>query len=132
MRIFTFWDVEEAKAYSREGGQALHLHSIIVNWDRAPNCFKAAVNKGQPIAHLFDMDKGRLVRTARKLGVRAIFIDLEDEGERQHIDLCGGPLFKAIKMSENPDAYKPEDYRRDAEDTDRPTRAPESQGRLSF
>lgn len=91
MKIFKALQVREAIAYAAKGGQALHLHQIIVNRDTAPRCFVAAVDRGEYIAHLFDQDKERLVKTARRHGVKVIYIDKEDT-PRQHIDLCAGPL----------------------------------------
>jgi hypothetical protein len=75
--------------YSKAGGQALHLHNMV--GPNAPGCFKRDVANGGNVAHLFDMDKERLVKTARKLGVRVIHIDREGT-DKQHIDLCGKPL----------------------------------------
>ena len=60
-----------------------------------PSCFKG---RGQ-IAHLFDMDRGRLISTARRLGVRVIRVEREGT-HRQHIDLCGQPLARAVAMAE--------------------------------
>jgi hypothetical protein len=104
MKLFTTYEVEEAKAHAAAGGQSLHLHAIIPDRARAPRCFVQAVDRGEPIAHLFDQDRERLVRTARKLGVRVIFIDKEGTA-RQHIDLCGGPLRKAYAMLDAVDAF---------------------------
>lgn len=99
MRHFKCRYVAEAQAYADAGGQALHTHQIIVNWDKAPGCFKREVNAGRDIAHLFDNDAARLRATARKLGVKVVFIDRE--GRRgQHLDLCGGPLRKALALCE--------------------------------
>lgn len=95
MKHFTMMQVEEAYAYAARGGQALHTHNIIVDWDRAPRCFTRAVERGEQIAHLFDLNKERLIRTARSLGVNIIFVDAEDT-PHQHIDLCGGPLRRAL------------------------------------
>lgn len=100
MKHFTIMQIEEAYAYAKKGGQALHTHNIIVNEDMAPRCFVNAIRRGEDIAHLFDSDKGRLVRTAKRLGVRVIFIDNEDT-PHQHIDLCGKPLQKALEMCKN-------------------------------
>lgn len=99
MKSFRQGDVDEAKAYAMAGGQALHLHRIIVDRKRAPRCFVAAVDRGEDIAHLFDQDEVRLIATCRALGVNVIKV--EHAGTpRQHIDLCGGPLRKAKAMCE--------------------------------
>lgn len=97
MRQYECMAIVEAEQYAADGGQALHLHRIIVNWERAPKCFKAAVNRGEHIAHLFDNDTDRLRRTARKLGVKVVYLDREGR-PGQHLDLCGAPLKKAIAM----------------------------------
>ncbi|WP_406698536.1 hypothetical protein V5E97_06605 [Singulisphaera sp. Ch08] len=97
MRHFTVWDVDEAQDYALAGGQALHTHQIIVDYDKAPACFVRAVEKGEDIAHLFDQDRERLVQTVRSLGVNIVLI--ERKGQRgQHVDLCGSPLKRALKQ----------------------------------
>ena len=94
MKHFKTLEVKEALAHAKSGGQALHTHQIIVDRKRAPRRFVAAVDRGEDIAHLFDLDTERLKSTARKLGVRVIYIDRAGT-DRQHIDLCGAPLRKA-------------------------------------
>lgn len=96
VKHFTTIELREAFAYAAAGQQALHTHSIIVDAKRAPQCFVQAVRRGERIAHLFDQDKERLVATARRLGVRVIYIDREDTSH-QHIDLCGAPLRRALQ-----------------------------------
>lgn len=92
MRIFHQNRIREAVAYARGGGQALHLHRLLT--PRAPACFVKAVERGETIAHLFDMDLERLKVTAHELGVKVIVV--EHEGTIwQHVDLCGKPLEKA-------------------------------------
>lgn len=93
-------EIREAEAYANNGGQALHCHRIIVNKDTAPRCFVNAVARGEDIAHLFDRDYARLVLTARKLGVKKIVVEYVGH-EGQHIDLCGGPLKKALALCED-------------------------------
>lgn len=100
MKAFRCLQIDEALAHAKAGGQALHLHKIIT--PDAPNCFKAAINRGEYIAHLFDLDSLRLIATARSLGVRVIFIDKPDT-PRQHIDLCGKPLKTAMAQIDNPE-----------------------------
>ena len=75
----------------------MHLHQIV--FPESPLCFRQAVDRGEDIAHLFDQDKARLEKTARRLGVRVIYIHKEDT-PRQHIDLCSGPLRKAIQEAD--------------------------------
>ncbi len=98
MRIFKSSEVEEAIAYAAAGGQALHLHRFIGDRAKAPSCFVRAVERGEDIAHLFDLDERRLRTTATALGVNVVFIDKHGT-PRQHIDLCGGPLRKAKIMA---------------------------------
>jgi hypothetical protein len=95
MRLFLSEALREALLYSQQGGQALHLHRFIGDAHKAPRCFVNAVNRGEYIAHLFDLDKARLVNTAKRLGVRVLKLDKEDTLS-QHVDLCGAPLRKAL------------------------------------
>lgn len=95
MKHFTEREVREALAYAETGGQALHTHQIIVNWEKAPACFRREVQAGRDIAHLFDQDALRLQRTVAELGVKVIVIERYGQ-PGQHIDLCGGPLKKAL------------------------------------
>lgn len=103
MKKFSFREIDEAKEYAAAGGQALHLHRIIVDRKKAPMCFVAAVARGEDIAHLFDQDTRRLERTVRRLGVRIVVV--EHEGRPgQHVDLCAGPLKKALLLCEPDEA----------------------------
>ena len=85
--------VREAMDYAEEGGQALHVWPQPKNgWPNAPKVFRDS----KLWAHLIDRDRDRLVKTAKELGVNVIRV--EREGERgQHIDLCAGPLKKALR-----------------------------------
>lgn len=95
MKIFQCREIREAEAYAASGGQALHLHRIIVDRDRAPRCFVREVDAGRDIAHLVDLDEARLIATVKQFGVRVVVV--EHRGQSfQHVDLCGGPLRKAI------------------------------------
>jgi len=97
MKKFSQMQVDEAIAHAAAGGQALHCHRIIVDYDKAPRCFVRAVQRGEDIAHLFDQNRERLERTARMLGVNIVVV--EHAGKPgQHVDLCGGPLRKAKGM----------------------------------
>ena len=101
-RIFAAAEVGEAVAFAADGGQALHLHSIIPDRGRAPACFVREVDRGGQIAHLFDRDRSRLVRTVRALGVRVVVVVEREGTARQHVDLCGGPLRKARALFREP------------------------------
>lgn len=99
MRRFDSREVREAKKYAREGGQALHIHRHLGDRRTAPRCFVEAFDRGESFGHLFDQDGDRLVRTARELGVRVVVV--EDRFDpRQHVDLCGEPLRKALALCE--------------------------------
>jgi hypothetical protein len=99
MIIFQAKDVAEAKAHAMAGGQALHVHRIIADRSKAPMCFVRAIDRGEDLAHLFDQDIDRLTKTVRSLGVKAVFVEYP-KSDRQHVDLCGGPLRKAKAMCE--------------------------------
>lgn len=99
MRHFAERQISEAYEYAATGGQALHTHRIL-NRNLAPKCFVDAVDRGEDIAHLFDMDAVRLRQTARKLGVKVVRIDREGT-PKQHIDLCGAPLRKALELCDS-------------------------------
>lgn len=99
MKKFTVTEVREAVQHAREGVQALHLHRIIVDESRAPQCFVRAVRAGKDIAHLFDQDAERLKRTVRRLGVRIVVVEREGT-DNQHVDLCGKPLELAKLLCE--------------------------------
>lgn len=86
MKLFTQEQLYEAREFAGQGGQALHCHTFNVGhplFARYPE-----------IAHLFDQDKERLIKTARALGVRVIKVEHEGEAN-QHIDLCGKPFERA-------------------------------------
>lgn len=114
MKMFRENQLSEAKAYAAAGEQALHLHRIIANRAKAPRCFVTAVDRGEWIAHLFDADEARLIATARRLGVRIVVVERRGT-PRQHIDLCGKPLGKAIAMCDgtepNPSTITPSESR---------------------
>jgi hypothetical protein len=98
MKYFSHREIYEARAYAAKGGQALHVWKpgeAGKTWPGAPGVFK----RNMTWAHLFDQDVERLQATARRLGVRVIAV--QDRRTRdQHIDLCGKPLKRAIKETE--------------------------------
>jgi len=89
-----FFNLREALKDVAKGGQALHLWKARpYSCPKAPACFKGKRLWG----HLLDSDKKRLVATARALGVRVVCVHRPGE-PRQHVDLCGKPLGRAIKQ----------------------------------
>ncbi len=97
MKFFEWLEVEEAIAYALDGGEALHNNPIAKHMPKAPGCFKRSANA----AHLFDQDTKRLRATAKRLGVRVVYIDKEGT-KHQHLDLCGKPLERALLMCKRP------------------------------
>lgn len=104
LTVFQLEQLQAAYEHAMQGGQALHLMpgSFAYLRKTTPNCFKGQAQ----LAHLFDQDKERLTRTARKFGVRVIKIE-HPGTHRQHIDLCGMPLQAALKQAErDKDSHK--------------------------
>lgn len=95
MIMFEWRELRQALDYAARGGQSLHLHRFI--HPKAPPCFRQAVARGEQIAHLFGQDKERLIATAKRLGVKVIVVERESTS-KQHIDLCGKPLQRAIQQ----------------------------------
>jgi hypothetical protein len=81
-----------ALAFAQSGGQALHVYPALSM--PAPGCF----TRSKLWAHLFDQDLERLTATARQFGVRRIVVD-QEKTEKQHVDLCGKVLERAIEMA---------------------------------
>lgn len=96
MKTFEQWELPAALAFAITGGQALHLMSGAFAYMRTdtPACFKGR----SQLAHLFDQNKERLIATAKRFGVRVIRVEREGT-ERQHIDLCGKPLERALEFA---------------------------------
>lgn len=88
MKRFEMQQIYAAYEYAEQGGQALHIHNITQG--------HPLFRRYKQIAHLIDMDKDRLIATARRLGVRVIKVGREGR-QGQHIDLCGKPFEKACK-----------------------------------
>lgn len=95
MKAFSQRELREAYAYAASGGQALHLMSGRFAYLRkdTPSVFKGR----DQIAHLFDQNEVRLIETARRLGVRVIKVERRGTPQ-QHIDLCAGPLDRALRI----------------------------------
>lgn len=104
MRIFHQAQLSEAIEYAGGGGQALHMHRFV--FAQSPECFRKAIDRGEHIAHLFDADEQRLHRTAARLGVRKIVIEKRGTA-KQHVDLCGKPLERALEEAQQPALIKP-------------------------
>lgn len=98
MKRFEQHQLREAYAHAEAGGQALHIcntRSLGIHQKAdVPRCFR----ESEQFAHLFDQDRERLVRTARWLGVKSVYVDRPGT-LGQHIDLCGFPLRKAIEKA---------------------------------
>lgn len=94
--VFEQRQIREAYQFAADGNQALHLMDGRFAYlrDDTPICFK---NRRQ-LAHLFDQNKDRLIRTARRFGVRVIRVEREGT-HQQHIDLCGKPLDRALELA---------------------------------
>jgi hypothetical protein len=96
MKLFPRRQIREAMAHAGAGGQALHVMGGSFAYLRpdTPSCFKGR----SEIAHLFDQNRDRLIKTAKRFGVRVIKVE-RDGGEGQHIDLCGKPLERAQNLA---------------------------------
>lgn len=93
MKRFETREIREAIAHAAAGGQALHVcRSAQFVGPNAPKCFQ----ESELFAHLFDQNRRRLIETARELGVRVLKLE-RGFTPTQHIDLCRGPLEKALK-----------------------------------
>lgn len=106
LRVFQWREIDAAVQHAANGGQAVHLHRIV--FSHSPSCFKAAIKRGEQIAHLFDQDTARLTKTARRLGVRVVYIDKQGL-PHQHIDLCGKPLQQLLQEVQNESTFPADD-----------------------
>lgn len=94
MKLFPEREIQQAYDHAAEGGQALHVYRSLWGNGKAPACFQNAKEWG----HLLDQDRARLERTAHALGVRRVVIHLP-RTNKQHVDLCGAPLRRAIRQA---------------------------------
>lgn len=94
MKIFFQREIREAYAYAAAGGMALHLCSVAFAGPQAPGCFR----RGEQFAHLFDQNYDRLIGTAKCFGVKVV-VPQHCGTYRQHVDLCGKPLARAINLA---------------------------------
>jgi hypothetical protein len=68
---------------------------LLQQFQQAWRCFRAAVERGEFIAHVFGLNAGELERIARAVGVKRTYIDRPGT-QRQHHDLCGAPLKRLL------------------------------------
>lgn len=90
MKRFEQNELDAARLHALQGGQALHVHRINMVGHRL-------FRRYPEIAHLFDQDRVRLVKTAKSLGVRVVLVEKIGTAS-QHIDLCGKPFQKACAL----------------------------------
>jgi hypothetical protein len=92
-----------AMRHAAAGGRALHLFTWpLGEFPRGAaraSAAKSAVDGVVRLAHLFDRDPVRLERTALQLGMTRGWIQRAGT-DRQHVDVWGAPLRKAIAMAE--------------------------------
>ena len=97
MKEFTMMEVKQSREYSMAGGQALHLWTPPAGgWPGAPAVFNRTAKTARQWGHLMDQDAKRLIATAKRLSVKRIKVS-QSGRPHQHIDLCGGPLTRAIQ-----------------------------------
>jgi hypothetical protein len=96
VKLFDYKDRAGYVAHAAAGGQTLTIWpgAIADASSRAPRCFKGLKEFGK----IHDQDEVRLALTARKLGIRSVFLDRRGQPD-QHIDLCRGPLEKAKTLA---------------------------------
>lgn len=95
MKIFLQREIREAYAHALAGGVALHVcQSRGLVREGAPGCFQ----RSEQFAHLFDQNYDRLIGKAKRLGVRVVRPQ-HCGTYRQHVDLCGKPLERAIEWA---------------------------------
>lgn len=93
MKLFLQREIREAYAFAAAGGMALHVcQSRGLVTAAAPRCFQ----RSEQFAHLFDQNYDRLIGTVKHFGVRVV-VPQYCGTYRQHVDLCGAPLERAIK-----------------------------------
>jgi hypothetical protein len=98
--VFSMRELPQALAHAAAGGLACHLHCVMSR--RGPRCFRAALARGEHIAHLFGKCVPVLRAEARRLGVRVVLVEHEGR-ESQHVDLCGTPLRRLLAEAGCPD-----------------------------
>ena len=97
LRRFGRREIREARAYAAAGGQALHVWTPSEGERAAFSArgLAAPFRRARVWAHLLDQDRERLVATARRLGVRVVRVGRPGT-PHQHVDLCAGPLDRAL------------------------------------
>lgn len=94
IKLFRSHDILKVSNHLQAGGIALHVWRGKCH-HATPICFMA----GELWGHLMDLDMERLMATARRLGVQNIHVSKKGKRD-QHIDLCKGPLHRAIREGE--------------------------------
>lgn len=95
MRLFLGLLNPATLAHVVAGGQALEKWGkAFTHGPNAPACFR-----GKDFVKLYDHDRDRLIKTARRLGVRVVKVD-RPGGDWQHIDLVGKPMERALREAE--------------------------------
>lgn len=92
-QVFQQREQRAAIEHALAGGIAVHLHCFV--FPNSPNCFKAAVKRGEEIAHVFGQDAEELKQIAKAMGVKVLYID-KPGTPSQHTDFCGAPLKKLL------------------------------------
>lgn len=95
MKLFQRNQIDEALEYASRGKQSLHIYPSLKRMN-APKMFMRYSTWG----HLLDQQPGRLRKTAKRLGVKIVKIH-KPGTKSQHVDLCGRPLDRAIKLCED-------------------------------
>jgi hypothetical protein len=93
--IVRFSNIREAIQHAESGGISLHVWKHPRGYPHdIPKCFEQSESWG----HLFCQKIELLERVARRFGVRNVVVSKIGK-LRQHVDLCGKPLEKAIEAS---------------------------------
>lgn len=98
-KLFGETDIFEAYKFAETGGVALHVFGGAAAYPGAPACFKRCSEAG----HLFDRDIKRVKELAAIFGVCNVKVSHKGSS-KQHVDLCGKPLKKAVEMCEECEA----------------------------
>jgi hypothetical protein len=106
IKVFQMMQIQEAREHAAAGGQSIHLHRLLGL--SPPKCFVDAVARGEDIAHFFDQNRSRLESVAQQVGVRVVVVERPGTAS-QHIDLCGGPLARLLRLAQKTAPQKSRD-----------------------